>query len=211
MTYTWEQLRKANPELAIRLPDGSTTTELPPSEEGDAAQELRRRTQLLRSVLSDKQAAAQQRGAVNKANGEAFQQELDMYHVMLQRDGLAVVHRTDPPIRYVGDGHWVVVGKGPCDYIAFTSFGTVVFDAKVRSGTAYSVSGADGSDLHQLAWLRSVAPFVAAAGYVVRWTDVDEVRWHDVATVDGQRVRMTDGVALNGCKWYDLLNPQNVD
>lgn len=183
---------------------------------GEAAQELAQlrspkqttaqMRERLRQVLDDKRDEAQHRGATNKAAGEAFQQELDMYHASLQRDGLAVVHRTDPPTRYIGDGRWVVVGKGPVDYIAFTGFGVVVFDAKVRAGQAYSISGGDGSDLHQLGWLRSVAPFVAAAGYLVRWTAADEVRWHDVDSVDGQRVRMADGVAVEGVRWYNCLN-----
>lgn len=195
MTYTWEKLAADNPELYIQ--DGDRLTrELPTLPDTDTKRQIEEAQNGKRL-----DATARLRGATSKSSGAAFQAELDIYHAALYRDGLAMVHRTDPPIRYAGDGKWYVIGQGPVDYIAFLAGGRmVVFDAKVRAGDAFSV-GTD--EMHQLAWLKDAARLGHAAGYVVRWGDYDVVRWHGVASVDGKRVRMADGAECDGCKWLD--------
>ena len=152
-------------------------------------------------------AVNKQRGRDNKAAGEAFQQELDIYHAQLYRDGQALVYRTDPPVRYAGDGKWIVTGKGPVDYIAITRMGVVGFDAKVRTGDAFSI-GMDS--LHQLHWLRDLVDLDNIGGYVVRWSDYDEARWHDVSTIDGKLVRMVDGVPLDGVEWLGAIKRHGI-
>jgi len=147
-------------------------------------------------------ASNQQRGRANKAAGDAFQRELDLYHAQLYRDGVALVYRTDPPVRYAGDGKWIVTGKGPVDYLAITKGGVVGFDAKVRTGDAFSIGM---GSMHQLHWLRDLAFLDNVGGYVVRWSDYDQARWHDVSTVDGKRVRMSDGILIDGAKWLDVI------
>ena len=41
--------------------------------------------------------------------------------------------------------------------------------------------------------------------FVGRWSDYDQARWHDVSTVDGKRVRMVDGILIDGAKWLDVV------
>lgn len=153
--------------------------------------------------VTESDIAAQLRGRDNRAAGEAFQDELDIYHRQLLLDGVALVHRTDPPMRYIGDGHWVPTGKGPVDYLAIVAgLGVVAFDAKVRSGTAFSIGA---KDEHQLQWLRDTVAVGGIAGYLVRWSDYNEVRWHPVATVDGKRVKIAHGTYCDGCQWLDTV------
>jgi len=183
MAQTLEQLLKNNPDLSVDTRYSGAEVE-----------------PLFAPPVS---AANQQRGRENKAVGDAFQEELDIYHASLYRDGLALVYRTDPPVRYAGDGKWIVTGKGPVDYIAITKIGVVGFDAKSRVGDGFSI-GIDS--LHQLHWMRDLVDLDNTAGFVVRWSDYEQVRWHDVSTVYGQRVRMADGVLLDGVKWLDAIN-----
>lgn len=154
-------------------------------------------------AVTDTDIAAQLRGRANREAGEAFQQELDIYHRELLRDGIALVLRTDPPMRYIGSGHWVPVGKGAVDYIAtIAGYSPVAFDAKVRAGTAFTI-GRD--EEHQLQWLQDHASLDYPAGYLVRWSDYDEVRWHPVETVIGKRVKIAHGHLCDGCRWLDAI------
>jgi len=141
----------------------------------------------------------QRRGRENQATGAAFQDELDIYHAGLTRSRTALVYRTDPAIRYAGDGLWRVVGKGPVDYLAITMDYVIGFDAKVRTGDAFSIG-----EVHQLAWLKDMASLDQLAGYLVRWSDYDEVRWHPVGTVDGKRVRRGEGRLCEGVRWLEV-------
>lgn len=191
-----DDVLKRSPDTGV-IDGGQIVRHLPPQARGDAAQQL---SAIIRERRSE--ATVAERNADNRAKGEALQQRLDAYHARLQVEGVAMVHRTDPPVRYKGDGNWIVVGKGPVDYIAFCAGFTVVFDAKVRSGNGYTVAKAER---HQLRFLRDAAVLGHRAGYVIEWCDHDTVQWHDIATVAGYRLRMADGIALNGVDWYILI------
>lgn len=144
------------------------------------------------------------RGRNNRIAGEQLEHELNAYHWQIETDGLAVVRKMDLPTRYNGNGTVVVTGSAIVDYVAFLAGGhSVHFDAKSRaSNQGFSVSA---RDLHQLDWLRRVAALGHPAGYVVRWTAYSETRWHDVSTVDGQRVRYDDGLPLCGVEWLTVV------
>lgn len=193
LSFDIDEILRNNPDAGI-VDGDRIVRHLPPQAKGDAAQQL---SAIIRERRSE--ATVAERNADNRAKGEALQQRLDAYHARLQADGVALVHRTDPPVRYKGDGNWVVVGKGPVDYIAFCAGFCVIFDAKVRSGTGYTVAKAER---HQLQFLRDAAALGHVAGYLVEWCDHDTVRWHDVATGIGYRLRMADGEALNGVNWH---------
>lgn len=161
-------------------------------------------------VLAPQQPAASAdnalRGAANKAAGDAFEQRLDAYHARLRESYRAVVEKTNPPMRYVGNGRYVPVGSAIVDYVGHTWGGKGIhFDAKVRSDEqGFSIAQ---RDMHQLEWLWLVAEYGCYAGYLVYWTAHDTVCWHPVQTVDGQRIRYEDGAPLDGVDWFDEVIP----
>jgi len=142
------------------------------------------------------------RNTANRQEGEAFEKRLDGYHAELMATNQAQVMRTNPKIRMTGPGRAAIVGKGECDYVALLSDGRVVtFDAKSRASNAFSV-GADFE--HQMTWLRKAWDYGHAAGLLVYWKEYGACRWHPVQTFD-KRVRMADGVPVNGVEWLALF------
>ena len=140
--------------------------------------------------------------ARNRQEGDNFEKRLQGYHEELSITGQAMVYKTNPDIRVTSPGRAVITGKGPCDYFAFLSSGhVVVFDAKSRQGSGFSIS----TDFeHQMAWLRKAHDYGHAAGLLVYWKDYDECRWHSVQMFD-KRVRMADGVLMNDVEWLYLF------
>lgn len=140
------------------------------------------------------------RNSRNQRAGQSFEDWLAAYHATVT--DLATVMITNPKIRVTGPGRAVIIGKGEVDYIAFLVDGRVVhFDAKSRAGDAYSL-GTDAE--HQTQWLRLQRIYGHIAGYLVYWSDHGLVTWHDIDTIE-KRVRMKDGVAVDGVKWLDLF------
>lgn len=140
------------------------------------------------------------RNSRNQRAGQSFEDTLAIYHATVT--DLATVMKTNPKIRVTGPGRAVVIGKGEVDYIAFLCDGRVVhFDAKSRAGDAYSL-GADAA--HQTQWLRTQADYGHIAGYLVNWSDYNLVTWHSIGTIE-KRVRMRDGLAVDGVKWLELF------
>lgn len=140
------------------------------------------------------------RNSRNQRAGQSFEDTLAIYHATVT--DLATVMKTNPKIRVTGPGRAVVIGKGEVDYIAFLYDGRVAhFDAKSRAGDAYSL-GADAA--HQTQWLRTQADYGHIAGYLVYWSEYNLVTWHSISTIE-KRVRMKDGIAVDGVKWLDLF------
>lgn len=150
--------------------------------------------------------ATERRSAANRQEGEAFESRLNRYHQSLDAQGLAKPYKTNPDIKMTGANQAVVIGKGPVDYIVPLSTGAVVFfDAKSRTGNAFSYSGKDVA--HQLAWLRAMARWGHPAGLLVYWKEYDQVCWHPVASFD-KRVRLADGVPVAGVDWLPVVTGQ---
>jgi hypothetical protein len=55
-----------------------------------------------------------------------------------------------------------------------------------------------------MTWLRKACDYGHAAGLLVYWKEYGACRWHSVQTFD-KRVRMTDGVLVNGVEWLALF------
>jgi len=145
----------------------------------------------------------ERRNAANRQEGAAFENRLNLYHQSLDAQGLAKPYKTNPDIKMTGANRAVVIGKGPVDYIVPLATGALVcFDAKSRTGTAFSYSGKDVA--HQLAWLRTMAHWGHPAGLLVYWKDYDQVRWHPIASFD-KRVRLADGALVAGVAWLPVV------
>lgn len=143
------------------------------------------------------------RNTRNRSEGEAFQARLDSYHTQLRLEGKALAYRTNPDIRLVSANRAVVTGKGPCDYFAFLADGrVVVFDAKSRTGNAFSINVADIG--HQLTWLDTMQSYGHITGLLVWWKDYGECRWHPSDTFV-KRVRLGDGILLEDVAWLPAI------
>lgn len=144
-----------------------------------------------------------ERNTRNRSEGEAFQARLDSYHTQLRLEGKALAYRTNPDIRLVSANRAVVTGKGPCDYFTFLADGrVVVFDAKSRAGSAFSINVADIG--HQLAWLDTMRSYGHITGLLVWWKDHGECRWHPSDTF-AKRVRLADGILLEDVAWLPAV------
>lgn len=154
---------------------------------------------LIGKAQQPEDAAQSLRNARNRATGQRFEDRLQAYHAGLKEQGIATVYKTNPDIRVTAPGKAIITGKGPCDYFAFLYTGRVVFfDAKSRKDKAFTLD-----DQHQIDWLRSMGGYGHTAGYLVYWSDYDQVCWHDIAGVE-KRVRMIDGAIVDGCRWLDV-------
>lgn len=141
-----------------------------------------------------------ERNTRNQAHGKRFEDWLIDYHAELEARHLARVMRTNPKIRVTGPGRAVIIGKGEVDFVAFLANGKVVhFDAKSRQKDAFSLE-----DEHQVDWLRNQAAYGHTAGYLVYWSDHDQVRWHPIETIE-KRVRLKEGSPVNDVAWLDLF------
>lgn len=88
------------------------------------------------------------KGGARKA-GTEFEKSLTDYHTVLQRQGLAMVHKVGPPFIVVGPGgkgalSVRLTGKAPSDFIGEAAFGDratpVKFEAKTFHGKRWSFS-----------------------------------------------------------------------
>lgn len=143
------------------------------------------------------------RNRQNRATGESFEQLLDHYHDELLSTKQATILRTNPKIHVTAPGRAVITGKAEVDYIAFLPNGQIIhFDAKSRQGKAFTI---DKKSLHQRDWLRSMWEYGHIAGYLVQWTDYDQIRWHSIAGID-QRVRLEDGINVHNGHWLNVVS-----
>lgn len=150
--------------------------------------------------LGKKETAHTERNTLNQIRGKSFEDRLLAYHAELEARHLARVMRTNPKIRVTGPGMAVIIGKGEVDFVAFLANGKVIhFDAKSRQKDAFSLE-----DEHQVDWLRNQAAYGHTSGYLVYWSDHDEVRWHPIETIE-KRVRLKEGTPVRGVNWLDLF------
>ena len=141
-----------------------------------------------------------ERNTLNQERGKRFEDRLLAYHAELEAKHLARIMRTNPKIRVTGPGRAVIIGKGEVDFVAFLANGKVVhFDAKSRQKDAFSLE-----DEHQVDWLRNQAAYGHTSGYLVYWSDYDQVRWHPIETIE-KRVRLKEGTPVNDVAWLDLF------
>ena len=150
--------------------------------------------------LGNKNTAHTKRNTLNQISGKSFEDRLLAYHADLEANHLARVMRTNPKIKVTGPGRAVIIGKGEVDFIAFLADGrTIHFDAKSRQKDAFSLA-----DEHQTDWLRNQAAYGHIAGYLVYWSDYDQVYWHPIETIE-KRVRLKDGTPVRDVEWLQLF------
>jgi penicillin-binding protein-related factor A (putative recombinase) len=165
-----------------------------------------------------KESRRREGGQKAKRAGDAFEAYLASYHEYLEREGLAVVHKTGPVVKWINAERVVPVAPGPCDYAGVLSNGVSVwFEAKSTSRkTAVTLPS---KTRHQYNWLRRISPY-AQVFYIIHWRGQEKIRLHWLHSLDEKRLRIkaADGVRLDvnfdyqgskhipfECDWYGCV------
>jgi len=156
---------------------------------------------------------SRQSGWLAQRQGQSWEDALNLYHEFLAGQGLAIVNKTGPEVKFVkmrGKVGPVVVAPGVADYVGVLRTGTfVAFEAKSTGDTSgYSIPK---RSLHQLLWLSAIDELVgswARVFYVVRYRKLDETRLHRIRDIrPGSRIRQPQGVLVpDGISWLDVIN-----
>lgn len=151
-------------------------------------------------------------GAYANRIGEGWEDSLNDYHAYLSNMGLAVVHKTGPISRMTKQGGRLVplyVAPGPADYVGCLTGGrAVAIEAKTTSQKKSFTLPA--STLHQRDFLNRVHECGGLAFYLVWWRFHGVALVHPIARLDGQTMRLEDGIAIpNGIHWYELAQDPN--
>ncbi len=133
-----------------------------------------------------------------QANGADFETLINDQLPGLIEAGVAVLHKTGPVTRVIGvnpDGTLKVryIEKGPCDYTGAALGLPVAIEAKsVKSGNTWSVPK---EKIHQYKFMMDVVKVApdAYAGYLIRWVEAGEIRWHSLY---GKSYRREEGMLL---------------
>jgi hypothetical protein len=135
--------------------------------------------------IAEQAALSSFRGRQSQAIGKRFEELIGEQLRDLDLDGIAKLHKTGPVTRVIGrqpNGRLDIVYEddGPCDYIgAATGYG-VAFEAK--STSRVDVWSVPDKDMHQYEFMERYAQHAPGAfvGYLIRWTQWEEVRWHSL-------------------------------